>query len=251
MIEGIEQALRMKNRARTAREDEEYDRAVSHIEEARRQLEALWAERGTAIDEAGAGAGSEERALVDALAEVHGIRGGIYRSLKNYEEAIKAYDSGLRFEAHPARSADSSYNLVQRLTNRVLLRPAEIGVPGWIVERLDMGEELRNAARTLREQLQGSRARDPWAAADLVFLELLLVSDPWQESRIEEAWSALQALKPRSFVYESTRRTLEDLRGAMEGVAAAQRSAGWKRVAEWLDRLIERFGESETRANTG
>lgn len=249
MRQAIEYALRKKTRARSAREKGEYHRAAEHIDAALRQLEALWEERGAAIDRAGTGASGEERDLIEALADIHGIRGGIYRSLEKYADAVKAYDRGLKFEAHPARNVASSYNLVQRLANRALLQPEEIGRDAWRVENMDMWAELRQAEATLRKQTESSRARDPWAWADLLFIQLLLAPRLADGGRtIEETWSTLEGLSPKPFVYESTGRALADLRNEMESVPATARSPGWTTVKEWLDRLHPRFEERGQRS---
>lgn len=249
MKERIEQALRLKNRARAAREDDDPERATQLIEDACRRLEALWKEREAIINQGDDAIRPEDRDLVYALAEIHGVRGGIYRSRKMYDEAANAYDRGLDFEAHRARKADSSYNLVQRLINRALLVPEKIGSSAWTVKGVEMWAELQDTERLLSEQLRSSRARDPWAVADQLFVRLLLSAHAEDGGRaITEAWSALEGLAPKSFVYESTRRALEDLRNAMKTVPDSARLSGGIVVQEALDRLIEQFQDGEQRA---
>ncbi|HYW14003.1 MAG TPA: hypothetical protein VE871_18710 [Longimicrobium sp.] len=237
----IKEALRRKDRARTAREDGDLERAAPLIEDACRLLEVLWGEYGDTIDAAGSAAGADERDLVEALAEVHGIRGGLYRSMGRYADAAAAYDRGFEFEIHPARSKESLYNRVQRLLNRVLWDPGAIRSAGWHVGGLDLWAELADAEKALRAT---SLSRDPWAAADrlvVVFLQKGFGDD------VEKAWSELRALEPKAFVWKSTLRTLQDLRRELEH-APTHPSVQWAAARDGSARLVERFQEALDKA---
>jgi tetratricopeptide (TPR) repeat protein len=245
MKERIDPAVADKNLARTQREAGSLAEAEETADDAIRALEALWQEFGPSIGAAGPDVSAEERRLVAELADAYGVSGGIHRSRGNFERAIQAYDRGMDFEVHPARNSPGSYNLVQRLANRALLRPEQIGVPEWRVQEQDMREGLRQANDLLRTQVNGDRSKDPWAWADLLFVQLLRVVAPADDSDLDETWSKLHALMPRKFVYSSTRRAFEDLLKAMSTVADAQRSDAWKQVEHRLMRLVERLRAAE------
>jgi hypothetical protein len=243
MQDQIDKAIENKNNARDAREIGDLEDAFALITAATEQLDELWKQRRESIDNAGANASPEERNLVEALAESYGVKGGILRSDGQPEQAVHAYDTGLTFEQHPARKADNSYNLVQGLINRVLVAPHLVGAPDWEVLGRNMWQELENASSELRRQIASSRSRDPWAAADMIMVQLLLSpQDPGNgKQQVDEAWWKFESLKPKPFVYESTLRTLKDLEKSLEQVAEDRRLKGWDTVAGLLDTVVERF----------
>lgn len=252
MRDQIAEALDKKEAARDARESGDLNEALTLIEAATKQLDDLWQQRSPSIDKAGTSASPDERDLVEALAETHGIKGGIYRSAGRPENAVMAYDRGLIFEQHAARKVDNSYNLMQRLTNRVLVGPELVGAPTWGVLSKDMWKELEDANRELRRQIATSRANDPWAAADLLTVQILLApsNQAMGKQVVDEAWLKFESLKPKPFVYESTLRTLRDLKSGLKQVESDKRSEGSNTVAGLLDIVIQRFEEGFEKAKS-
>jgi hypothetical protein len=247
MKEQIANALDVKTRALKARDSGdpgELKRALTLINSAADILDELWKQKGEAIDKAGADASPDERELVGALAETYGVKGGIQRSLGNSKDAVDAYDKGFEFERHQARKEENSYNLIQRLTNRVLIEPREAGAPQWKVDSKNMWEELEEARAELQRQVTtGGRGKNPWAAADVLTVHLLLAPrDPSEgRQRVKEAYTKFKELKPKPRVYESTLRALGDLKESLEGVAEDERSENLSflvgqlgLVTEWL-----------------
>lgn len=243
MIEQIEKALAVKDSALVER-DSDTEEALRLVESAADTLDALWEQKKETIEAAGAEAGPDERALVEALAETYGVKGGILRSSGEPERAVRAYDRGNDFERHPAHKVENSYNLVQRLTNRVLAEPREAGAPRWVVESADMWKELEEARSVLRRQIEnGGRGNDPWAKADLITVQLLLSArDPEKgEALIDEAYRKFDEMKPDAGVYRSTGRALEDLRAGLEQVPEGERPENLKALLGQLSALTSRL----------
>ena len=251
MKEQIKKALGFKDRARDARDEGDLPRALKLIDKAIALLEELWSQKGAAIDSAGANASPDERDLVEALAETYGVKGGILRSNGDPASAVDAYDKGLFFEQHPARKVDNSYNLIQRLTNRVLAAPNMVGAPEWNVSSKDMWQELEKSRDEL--QRQGiSRGNDPWWAADVVTVQLLLTpQDPSNgRQRVQKAYEAFEQLEPKPRVYESALRALGDLRNCLEQVAEGERSENLKVIIGQLKDITKQFEDGFEKAKT-
>jgi tetratricopeptide (TPR) repeat protein len=250
MKEQIASALVNKDSALRDRDAGNLESALSLITEATNQLDKLWEHKGESINRAGANASPEERDLVEALAETYGVKGGILRSDGKPEEAVRAYDKGLTFEQHPARKVDNSYNLVQRLINRVLVAPHRVGATKWEVVSKDMWKELEKAGHELHRQITTSRVNDPWAAADMIMVQLLL--DPQGSSKGKEqnddALQKFESLKPKARVYASTLRALKDFEKSLEQVTEDNRLGSWKVVVDLLNTIVERLEEGFKKA---
>lgn len=243
MKEQIKKALDYKDRALDARNDD-LPRALKLIDKAIALLEELWSQKGAAIDSAGANASPDERDLVEALAETYGVKGGILRSNGDPASAVGAYGKGLFFEQHQARKVDNSYNLVQRLTNRLLAEPNVVGSK-------EFWQELEQARDELQRQ-GTSRGNDPWWAADVVTVQLLLTpQDPSNGKKlVQKAYEAFEKLEPGPGVYESAQRALEDLRNSLEQVAEGERSEKLKEFIGHLKGIIKEFDDGFEKAKT-
>lgn len=252
MKEQITKALAEKDLALDARDSGDLIGALKLINTAIGILDELWEQQKESINSAGASASPSERDLVEALAETYGVKGGILRSDGEPGKAAEAYDEGLTFEQHPARKVDNSYNLVQSLTNRVLAAPSMVGTREWKVLSKDMWQELEKARRELQQQLATGRGNDPWAAADMITVQLLLtLQDPSNgRQRVEEAYSAFEKLRPKPRVYESTLRTLKDLRNCLGQVAEEERSENWNVIVGLLDVVTKRFEDGFDKSKT-
>lgn len=157
-----------------------YPRAVKRATEAIVQVEQALAQ--TSVPEV-------RLLLAKELADCHGLVGGVERrwSLEGPQadrashliRSIAAYDAGHSYESNPQYGIINSYNLVNRLTSRILLRPDILESAGLCdlghgLRPIDLQQELKTAATTIREQLAGPRKGDYWAMADLGLLEVLL-----------------------------------------------------------------------------
>ena len=159
--------------------------------------------------------------LAVELSDCHGIIGGIERRWategpvgsrdEHLRASIRAYDAGYQFESDREYGITNSYNMVNRLIGRLLLRPDLLNTSepvdlGPNIEKLDVLQELDNAVRVLRDQLAGVRRGDYWALADLGLVQLLLGhTDP------ATAYAAFNALSPPDFAYTSALAGLRPL----------------------------------------
>jgi hypothetical protein len=239
----ISSAVAHKNTARRHREDGEFNAALGQILTATRQLEALWhRERNDGADRAQDDFSPTLRDLVQALADCYGVQGGIYRSLGQTSKSIEACDRGHYFEQHRARKKENSYNLVQRLVNRIFDDPGSYGRVEWRSHGMDMWDALRDARDVLDQQMDsGGRSDDPWAAADAILVTLLLAPKlgSGATARIADAFDVFDGLDYDSFVCRSTIRALSELEATLKSavpVAGAD-------VLGLLKEAVERFQE--------
>ena len=123
-----------------------------------------------------------EPVVVEQLFYMLGSKGGVYRRWgkdddSKYKDSADAYDAG--YDIEKCGRADykifNSYNLVQRLVARVLVRPAAVldeDIPVW---GLWVRRRLLAAAKEIkRQQEEEGRGNDVYAAADLALVQLLL-----------------------------------------------------------------------------
>lgn len=200
-----------KKLAQAARKEENYSRAIELIERAVKILET---ERPR-LDLVEKGVLSEEnRALAEALTDVHGSSGGIYRSAGQYEKSIKAYDAGFRIERDERFGFVNSYNLTQRLVARVLFEPKDWVVIGEVIEQERFPTCLVEARDIVVGQTRGPRKEDVWAWADLGMLWLL------NGEAADIAWDKVIEYAKQPFVFESTVNVLGDLMRRIAPVAA-------------------------------
>jgi hypothetical protein len=199
----VEEAVALKTSAKSARHDEDWESA---IEDASAAVDVL---RNVADSST-----ERDRQRVRAeLADTYGTLGGIHRRLamtldgddrrEHLIRSVVAYDEGFGLEAGlPAREA-STYNQVNRILGRLFVAPEDLTLPA-------VESDLQDAAAAVRDQVAGSRQRDPWAYCDLCTLQALLGQD--------DAWktlSQLRALRPPAFVLQSWSTTLAPLTEAV------------------------------------
>ena len=244
MTDSITNALEIVKRAKSARDDGNLDLAEKRIRAALKTLEDLWAEHGGVITKRGADATLEQKDLVAALAEAYGVRGGILRSATKYKEAVLAYESGFIFEQSPARKKDNTYNLLQRLFNRVLAFPQLVGLKQWAPEGFDMWAMSEAAEKEIERQLLATRRGDPWALADLILIRLLrgLEQPDGGRKAIDDAWSRFTAVRPQHFVYKSNVRAMGDLTRDLRLVEVRTRPVDL--LLEGAEYLLRKFESS-------
>jgi hypothetical protein len=214
MVASTERIRGLKTEAKNRRDRglRDYARAVALLEEAIRiGAEGL---DHTNVSEV-------QSQLANELADCHGLVGGIQRRWaedgpaeernEHLRASIRAYDTGYKFESDPRYGIVNSYNLLNRLISRLLLRPDLLSIRqpvdlGPDIETLDVRQELERAAETIREQLAGARRGDYWALADLALVQLLLgKADP------VNAYAEFNSLSPPDFAYTSALAALRPL----------------------------------------
>jgi len=208
----INKATTLKKLAQAARKSGNYTQAITLIERATETLEPeKWR-----LESVEKGAVSvENRALAEAMADVYGSSGGIYRSARQYEKSVNAYDKGEEIEQDERFGFINSYNLTQRLVARVLLEPKEWVSPDKEIKGKHFANALSSATDTVMSQTIGPRAGDVWAWADLGMLRLLR----GDEKGADLAWEMLVKLARQPFVFDSTLSVIFDLLERIEPVA--------------------------------
>ncbi len=217
MVGPTEQIRELKTQAKNRRDRglAGYPRAVALLRD------AIGIARAALLEATGDDRSTE---LATELADCYGIIGGIERRWAvdgpgeereaHLRESIRAYDAGYELESNPQYRINNSYNLLNRLLVRLLLRPDLFDA----TDAIDLGEDialihfrtaLQQAADVITEQLAGPRRGDYWALADLALLQLLLGgTDP------AVAYAPFNQLSPPAFAYSSVLaglRTLADL----------------------------------------
>jgi tetratricopeptide (TPR) repeat protein len=102
--------------------------------------------------------------IAEQIANYYGMMGGQFRRDGEIENAIAAYDKGLKYEANPLYQISNSYCL----TNSIILRIIQRGKIDNEISR-----KIQDALSIINEQVLGIRKDDWWARADLGLLYLL------------------------------------------------------------------------------
>jgi hypothetical protein len=195
----IEEVLGLKDSAKSARDQGDWPGALADLQDALDLLDTM------------AGDGSED--IAAEIADTYGMIGGIERRwalategtdrAEHLERSRQAYDDGFRREDRLGSIEPTTYNRINRLVARVLIRSAIlVGDQG----DLDIRAELAIAEEMVTEQIDDPRKRDPWAYCDLLTIQLLSGG-----REAESTLDALIGLRPPDFVYKSVLDTLEPL----------------------------------------
>jgi hypothetical protein len=222
MLEDLDEVLALKASAKSARDDKDWEGAISDLEEAIDLLRNIVTKASTPMPSW----------LASELSDTYGMIGGIQKRWgllldgddrrRHLQASVAAYDEGFRYERELQLADANSYNRVNRLVGRVLLDPRILQKDGEVAEELWRAEDI------LAEQIGSARQKDPWAYSDLGTIRLLR-GTPDALSTLHE----LDRLRPPAFVYDSMLTTLQplcevasDLRpDLVQAVVQLQRSA--------------------------
>ncbi len=202
------------------------DLGIDGFDDAVKTAEKAIAIAGEAL--AGTSVYEVKREMSRELADCYGIIGGLQRRwglelegearLVHLASSCRAYDTGFDQEWNDDYQNYKSYNLVNRLTTRLLIRAGLIDIDAEVdlahgVKPRNVPKELRRARDRIIERL--ANKNDFWAEADLAMLQLLLDrADP------AAAYARFLALSPLGWVFPSV---LDGLRP----LAALPALAGW------------------------
>jgi tetratricopeptide (TPR) repeat protein len=208
MADVLNEIRALKERAMLSRDIDDFDDALAALNEA----EKLIMDELAQLDPSESGPGRYQQSITKQLYHIRGAKGGVYRRMQRWNDAVKAYDRGYAIES----AFEDSYNLTQRLVTRVLADPASAETPGTEVEGLDVQKELAAAADTIRRQMSATRERDEYAAADLLTVTLLLDQPDWRR----HLQTFLTIAAPSSYAREATRTVFNELAGRVPGHTA-------------------------------
>ena len=223
----LEDVLGLKDSAKSARDNGNWPEALTDLQDALDVLRAM------------ADAGSDD--ITAEIADTYGMIGGIERrwalttegadQAEHLERSRQAYDDGFEREERISSLEGTTYNRINRIIARVLIRPSILaGEPG----DLDISRELADAEELVDEQTDGERKRDPWAYCDLLMIQLLAGG-----GEAASTLDVLVGLHPPGFVYKSLLDTLEPLARAA------------KSVRPQLESTVQRLREVAARSSTG
>lgn len=217
-----DQVLALKASAKSARDDGEWEEAMSDLQEA---VDLLLDHRARASP-------SAPSWLATELADTYGLIGGVEKrwglvvdgeeGRRHLEASVVAYDEGFGYERDLPLKDANTYNRVNRLVGRVLLDTRVLQ------QDAEFAHELQTAEKVLTEQTETVRQKDPWAWSDLGTVRLLR-----GKPDAMAAFRELDQLGPPKFVYDSTLTTLKPLcevasglrPDLMQAVAQLERSA--------------------------
>ena len=238
MADVIESARTLKSRAMDARDDEDFEGAISLLSQARRELERVLHDLEPKRADTGS-PGRFEQEVAAQLAHILGSMGGVYRRQKKYPASIKFYDDGYNFEDPKAPyGIVNSYNLTQRLVSRVFLNPRAVDEPGSIVEGLPLKDALESARREIERQRAGSRREDEYAAADLAIVALLRGDVDWRDKLDDFLYSEPE---PQPYAVQVTLDVLVELQGRL--AETREGSPEFRnRVAKACDEIRRKIG---------
>lgn len=148
---------------------------------------------------------SRRTELAKALADTHGMLGGVEWRAGDLSEAAAAYERGRAIEQDERFGIVDSYNLTNALVLRILLDPT--GLDGML-------GELQAAQAVVGKQVAGPRGKQWWAWADYGLL-CLLTGKPEEATR---AYKQFRISGPGPSDSESVGRVLQDLADAIEPV---------------------------------
>jgi hypothetical protein len=159
--------------------------------------------------------------LASELSDCYGLVGGVERRwadeskdderVLHLKASIRAYDDGFKFESDPQYGIIDSYNRLNRVLVRLLLRPDALAADDAAVfdpdiPPVNLRHELEQTSDVIRRQLAGSRRGNYWALADLALVEVLLDRSP-----ATVAYADFIALSPPDFAYVSALAGLSPL----------------------------------------
>lgn len=171
------------------------------------------------------------RQLTKELADCYGMVGGVERRwgiegqdaerLTHLTLSCIAYDSGHVHEWDPNYGTPATYNLVNRLTGRLLIRADLLDIDAEIdlgngVKPLNVSRELARAAALIEAQL--ANKENFWTEADLALLRVLT-----RQAEPEVAYVPFLALSPPAFAFGSA---LDGLRPLVEAKVATAPALG-------------------------
>jgi len=202
----LEEVLGLKDGAKSARDLGDWPGALADLQDALDVLDAMEDE------------GSED--IVAEIADTYGMIGGIERRwalategvdrAEHLDKSRQAYDDGFEREDRLGSGEPTTYNRINRIVARVLIRPSILAAEQGDI---DVSAELALAEGLVADQIDGQRKRDPWVYCDLLTIQLL--------SGAQEAASTMDALvglRPPDFVYKSLLDTLEPLAAVASSV---------------------------------
>ena len=173
------------------------------------------------------------RQMAKELADCFGMVGGVQRRwaiegdaaarFEHLAQSCKAYDAGWRYEWNEKYDIRASYNLVNRLTGRLLIRPDLLRLDDTVdlgggIPPLHLPHELADAMARIKQHL--AKKGNLWAEADLALLKVLL-----GDADVAAAYAPFYTMSPPGYAYTSALDGLRPLAASALETAAALKAA--------------------------
>jgi hypothetical protein len=191
----------LKRDSKTARDDNKLVAGLGYLD---RAISNLFLLRSPSLSSKDIADGVE-RGVAEQLADCYGMKGGIFRQAKELEASIACYDLGYLYESCPRFKFDNSYNLLNRLLSRLMLKPQALVNKQIQVVGLNLRQALEEAQTIIADQTkeEGPRHFDPWAWGDLAVCKVLL-----QRMPDETVWNEFFGSVPSNHAHKTTANTL-------------------------------------------
>jgi hypothetical protein len=181
MAKLIDEIESLKDLALRQSDQGQYEIAAKTIHDGIDVLEAALTKReshGDSADRATAPVDPEENSIAAELADLYGMLGGASRKHGDLMRAIAAYDQGFRYESNSRYGILKTYNALNRLVTRILMCPRSLSDPDAFrsvneLEFVDVPGTLNELQTELKQEVDGVRSNDFWAAGDLAFIYAL------------------------------------------------------------------------------
>ncbi len=207
----IARARDLKARAMDERDSENWDGALTLLDEAKTSLEQALDDLPSHASEKDSKLLEFENSVRKALYGMWGSIGGVYRrraasadrQSDDLKAAVGSYDQGRKIE----QAFIDSYNLTQRLVTRVLLSPAEALDESKKVEDENVPSALHEARQIVNGQTSanGPRNKDEYAFADFAIITLILGDPGWVDALNEFTRRAPKSSYARTVTLEALR----------------------------------------------
>jgi tetratricopeptide (TPR) repeat protein len=173
----LDEIKSLKDLARSQSDQRQYETAAKTLRDAISILEATRTRRESQRDRASLASSpvdAEETRITVELADLYGMLGGASRKQGKLIQAITAFDQGFRYESNPRYGIVNTYNALNRLVTRIMMNPGSLSDPDILrnvneLEFVDVPRTLNDLRTKLKQDVNGVRSNDFWAAGDLAF----------------------------------------------------------------------------------
>ena len=165
MDEHLDRVRTLKAAAKSARDDQKWEEAISYLQDAITILK-------TRVPDASS---PRPTWLASQLADTYGLMGGIERRWglmlesqerqRHLEASLAAYNAGFAYEKGLQPSEENTYNRVNRLVGRVLLDPGVLEKDGTAFPGSRVSSKKPRRSSTNRSNLYGRKTRGPTATS--------------------------------------------------------------------------------------
>jgi hypothetical protein len=190
------------------------------------ELEALLEDFNSRVHDLDRDERKEMIKIAEKLADCYGICGGLARRRgKEYlKDSLKFYELGRDIELNTQYRIFNSYNLVNAILLKILIKPEQIYTP-------ELKSEIEQARAIVERQVRGERQDQWWAWADFGLLNLLV----GKTEEAERAYHRFWATGARDSDFASSRVILKECAEALMDHDNSLANS----ISKMIDKIIE------------